>query len=230
MNFLTLTARLRRKCRVVGTGPTTVIGQNEEYARLVDWINEAWMQIQRKRTDWMWMRNSMSFPVVDSQATYTLTEIESTGTGFSNFGNWDRNTVRCYLTATGTSDESRLGELDYNQYLNLYQYGASRTATGRPDIFCITPGNGIGLGPVPLGGYTVSADYFKVATEMTADIDTPSLPTQFHMAIVYRAMMFFGVSEAASEVYEEGLTEFRAIMAQIEDHQLPEMLEAGPLI
>lgn len=230
MNFLTLTTRLRRKCRVSGTGPTTVVGQIEEYARLVDWVNEAWMEIQMRRTDWMWMRNSMTFPVVASQASYTLAEIGSTGTNFSNFGNWQRDSIRCYLTATGTSDESIVSEMDYDHWRDIYQYGASRTTTGRPSVYCVTPGLGLGLGPVPSADYTISGDYFKVATEMSADADIPALPTQFHMAIVYRAMMLYGVSESAPEVYDEGDANLKVMLARMESQQLPQMQEPGALV
>jgi hypothetical protein len=48
MNFLQLAQRTRRKCRIAGTGPTAVTNQSEEYSRVLDWVNEAWMIIQRK--------------------------------------------------------------------------------------------------------------------------------------------------------------------------------------
>lgn len=229
MNFLQLTQRLRRKCRVTGTGPATVISQQEEYARLVDWVNEAWMMIQRKRPDWSWMRNSMSFPTVAGQATYTLAQIESTGTGFANFGNWEKETFRNYVTATGTNSEYPMSWIPYDAWRDLYQFGATRNTTTRPTQFTISPGLGIGLGCTPIDGYTITGDYFKVASEMALDADIPDLPAQFHMAIVYRAMMFYGVSEAAPEIYDEGATNFKVIMAELELQQMPYVHIAGAL-
>ena len=201
MNFLALCNRLKRKARVTGAAMTSVsTTQAEEFARLVDFTNEAWMFLQRKRPDWKWMRYSMTFPTVAAQPTYTLAQIESTGSGFTNFGNWSRDTFRCYTTAVGTNDEVE-----------------------------ITPELGIGLGCTPAVGYTISGDYYKVATEMTAIDDTPSLPSQFHMAIVYRAMMLYGVSESAPEIYDEGAANFKAIMQEIEGQQLTEIGIAGAL-
>lgn len=230
MNFLQLCNKLKRKCRVTGSAMTSVsTTQAEEFARLVDFCNEAWMIIQRKRTDWAWMRNSCTFPTVASQATYTLAQIESTGTGFSDFGNWCRDLFRNYPTATGQSAEMYMDKIDYQEWSDVYQYSSNRTTTGRPQEFTILPALGIGLGPVPAAGYTITADYYKVATEMALDADTPSLPSQFHMAIVYRAMMLYGVSESAPEIYDEGAANFAAIMKEIEDHQLPEIEVAGGL-
>ena len=56
MNFLALCNRLKRKARVTGAAMTAVTDQAEEFARLVDFTNEAWMFLQRKRPDWKWMR------------------------------------------------------------------------------------------------------------------------------------------------------------------------------
>ena len=229
MTFLEIVQRIRRKCRVTGASLTTVIGQAEEYARLVDFANEGWMIIQRKRPDWKWMRNSMTFPTVAGQATYTLAQIESTGTNFSNFGNWELETFRNYTTSVGTNDEYPMDWLPYNAWRDTYQIGATRATQTRPTQFTILPALGIGLGCTPISGYTISGDYFKVATEMTANSDTPALPSQFHMAIVYRAMMLYGISESMPEIYDSGMAEFTTVMAQIERQQLPTLQIGGSL-
>ena len=231
MNFLQLVQRIKRKCRVAGasTLPTTVVGQNEEFARLVDFANEAWMNLQLERPDWKWMRNSMTFPTVAGQATYTLAQIESTGSGFTNFGNWDLSTFRAYTTSVGTDDENILSWMSYDLWRDTYQRGATRNTQSRPIQFTITPALGMGLGVTPAAGYTISGDYYKVATEMVADSDTPALPVQFHMAIVYGAMMLYGVSEAAPEVYDEGKAEYTKMLTRISSQQLKRMGIGGPL-
>ena len=229
MNFLELVQRAKRKCRVAGAAPTTVINQAEEFARLVDATNEAWMWLQLKRADWHWMRYSMSFPAVSGQATYTLAQIEATGSGFSYFGNWEKNSFRNYVTSVGTNSEFLMAWTDYDNWRDVYQYGATRNTLTRPTEFTILPALGIGLGCTPAAGYTISGDYFKVATEMALDADIPALPKQFHMAIVYKAMMFYGVSESSPEIYDEGKAEFDTMMARIELQQLPAMGEGGTL-
>ena len=229
MNFLQLANRAKSKCRISGANLTTTLSQTGEFARLVAWVNEAWMEIQLSRADWKWMRNSMTFPTVGDQATYTLAQIESTGTGFSDFGNWELETFRCYTTSVGTNDEMELSWIDYNAWRNTYQIGATRTTDTRPSQFTVTPALGIGLGCTPADGYTISGDYFKVATEMAADADIPALPEQFHMAIIYKVMMYYGVSEAKPEVYDEGNDSYTRMMERLELQQLPTMGMGGAL-
>lgn len=228
MNFLEIAQKLRAKVRASGTGPSTVVSQTGEYLRLVDTINEAWMAIQRKRRDWFWLRNSMTFPTVAGQATYSLTQIESTGTNFADFSYWDRRTFRNYLTATGLPDEQWMSWITFDHWRDVYQMQTARTVQMRPQHFTTLPNLGLGL-VTPLAGYTIGADYFKKATEMALDADTPSMPSEFHMAIVYRAMMYWGVSEAKPEIYDEGQIEFKAIMETLEDQQLPEIEEPESL-
>ena len=229
MNFLELANRLKRKARVVGTNMTAVTGQSEEYARVIDFVNESWSDIQLARPDWKWMRNSMTFPTVAGQATYTLAQIEATGSGLTNFGNWDLDTFRTYTTSVGTNDENVMSWMPYDVWRDTYQIGATRATETRPNQFTITPALGVGLGCTPAAGYTITGDYYKVATEMTITTDTPSLPSQFHMAIVYRAMMFYGVSESAPEIYDEGKMEFDRMMSRIALHQGYQMSVAEAL-
>lgn len=131
------------------------------------------------------------------------------------------------LTFTGLRSEIFMSYVDYEFWRDGYEYGALRQTQTRPTVVTITPTDGIGLGPFPISGYTVLGDYYSVPSEMSANTDTPALPTQYHMAIVYRAMMSYGAFEAASEVYQRGEAEFNRMMRRVAADRLPE-ITAGP--
>lgn len=309
--YLQLAAKLRRKCRVIGSGPTAVTGQNEEYMRLLQFINEAWMDIQRRHTDWQFLRASCTARTVEGQYSYSAT----TDFGLTDFGYWALDyeagdTFRCYVNpvvtitiadstveledhrlvngdtvklattgalptgiAAGTSyyvvnktdddfqlsasvggsaitlsgtqsgvhtitsnntasfvgfnTEQHLTVRDYDGWRNTYLVGSLRGTYQRPHAVARGPANTLMVGPVNDDGYTLVGDYYKVPSELSAAGDTPVLPTQFHDAIVYRAMMFYGVSEAAPEFYDEGKLEFSRMIRQIEASQLPRMTTPG---
>jgi hypothetical protein len=230
VNFLQITQRLRRKCRVSGTGPTTVVGaQVEEYARLIDWANEAWMYIQTLHPDWLWMRKSTSFTTTTLVPTYSIADIKVLTPAFNDFGNWQPNTFRNFVTAVGQQSEITMEHIDYEAWRNTYAFGAPRFTSTRPLEIAVGPGQSLNLGPTPITGYTISGDYFSVPTEMAIDTDTPVLPTQFHMAIVYKAMMFYGASESAAEVYQEGEAEFGKMLRSLANQQLNAALIGGAL-
>ena len=110
---------------------------------------------------------------------------------------------------------------------DLYQFGANRTTYTRPNVMSITPGKALALGPVPTSGYTIVGEYYAIPTELTLLTDIPRLPSQYHMAIVYRAMMFYGAFEAASEVFSLGQSEFNKMINRLESQYLPEIEVAG---
>lgn len=192
---------------------------------MVEWFNSAWMDIQGYHQDWGWLRTSTSFVCVSGQASYTPTQA-----GATNFGMWVRDSFRNYPTATGTPAEIRMNFMEYEYWRDLYQFGSNRTSTSQPAYFTITPAKSIGLGPVPTGDYTVTAEYFTMPTELSASTDTPSLPTQYHMAIVYRAMMMYGAYESAQEVYQRGEIEFKRLLRRMENDYMPEVTFGGPLV
>lgn len=170
------------------------------------------------------MRKSCSFTTTAGKAIYTSAEI-----GLTDFGNWSRDTWRNYLTTTGTNSEIHMTYQDYESWRDVFQFGATRTTQTQPNIVTITPAKAIGLGPVPNGLYTVTGDYYSVPAELVQDTDTPALPAQFHMLIVYKAMMYYGVSEAAPEVYQEGEAEFNRMMIRLQLNQMPDIGAPAPL-
>ncbi len=225
MNKLQLVQRAHQKCRVSGPPPQSVTGsQSAEVQRLIAWVDESWLDIQNSERDWKWMRKSVSFQTEQGKATYT---VDQTGAQF--LGNWFLDTFRVYRTADGLVGENRLFPRDYEWWREVHQFGNSRDSVTIPVHVAELPSHGIGLGPAPFGGLTVTGDYYQHATELAGNDAIPGLPVQFHMAIVYRAMMFYGASEVAQEVYGEGRDEFKRIMNAVRERELPDICSAGSL-
>lgn len=203
MNFLQLTQKLRQECGVSGTGPVTVVDQNKEYARLVGYINDAWVEIQGLSDTWSFMREQFSFETVANVGDYTPDGAPGVGAGLANFRMWHTDTFRCYETSFGIPDEQFLPEWEYKKFRDTYRY--AEQTTGRPAVFAVKPkGSDVMLGNIPDRSYTIVGEYQRVPTFLVADTDTPDIPVHLHMVIVYKAMEFYGLFEAASEVLARG--------------------------
>lgn len=309
MTFLQLFQRLKMECGASGTTPTTALAQTGEYARLVAWVNTAWMDIQTMHQDWQWMRTTATFPTVTGQPTYTPAQI-----GITDFGMWSRDTFRNYVnppvtltiaspgvvtltghnlqigqtvrlyttgvlptgfvagtlyyvqsvpsvdtftlaatsggaainttgtqsgthtmtsnnvtTFVGLNTEIFMSFIDYDWWRDGYEYGALRQTQTRPTVISIAPNKALALGPFPIAGYTVLGDYYTVPSEMTLDADIPAMPTQYQMAIVYRAMMSYGAYEAAPEVYQRGQIEFDKLIRRMTIDRINELQQANAL-
>ena len=199
MTFLELCKRTIEKCGISGS-IATVTGQTGESLRVVNWVDEAWRDIQGSQSNWDWMREDFSFQSVASTQSYT-----PTAAGATDFGKWHKDTLRIYLTSTGVSDDSFLCEWDYRTFRDLYMFGVQQT--GKPVVFAEKPGtHALLLGSIPDAVYTVYGEYQLAATAMTADADIPSMDEQFHMAIVHLARMKYAAYEAAGANLSINLT------------------------
>lgn len=238
MTFLELVQRLMLECKVSGS-ISTVVNQTGENLAYVTWINQAWLDIQNWRRDWLWMRSTsfqsggMSFTTVAGQAVYPLGLGAGTvGVASASFGDWLRETFRCYTTASGIqTDEMLIGWLDYDDWRNAYMLGPMRAVQTRPVIMAISPNKSICVGPPPTSAYTITGDYETRPTLMAvADASEPTgLDTQYQMAIVYKAMIDYGYANIGQEALERGTMRFRTIMRQLERLQLPGMTWGGAL-
>lgn len=223
LSFLQLVQRLRQECGVNGT-ISGVKAQAGEMARLVSWISSAWMDIQTLHPDWLFMQQPISFPTQAGKRSYNRQEA-----GIASFGNYKLDSFRLYKTSEGTASEQILTFLPYDTFRDLYIYGSQRDVTQKPTFFTLSPQKDFLLGDTPDDTYTVNGEGYALPTEMSENDDRPNMPPQFHMAIVYRAMMFYGQYEGAPEVYQHGEREFNKMIARLSFDQLPCVTWGAPL-
>lgn len=224
MNFIQLVQRLQQECGVSGSAIVTTLNQNGENKRLVDWINSAWYDIQGVNEDWQWLRTTTTFTTIAHQPTYTTAQCNAI-----NFGMWARDTFRNYVTSTGITSEIFMDYIDYETWRDGYYYGALRNTLSRPTVMSIAPDKSICVGPIADEGYTLLGDYFTAPVYLSGDTDTPAMPEKFHMAIVYRAMMFYGMYEAAQEVVQRGTVEYKRLLRRMESDRMPEVVAGAAL-
>ena len=229
MNFLQLINRTRVECGVSGasTPLTSVTGLTGESARIASWVNTAWVDLQTLKEDWQWMREGFQFNTVTQQQIYTPAE---TGVG-STFGNWKRDSFRVSSVGQQYKDEQLTNYMDWTTFRNLYIYANMRFTYARPVVVSIDPDKNLAFGSVPDQPYVIVGEYYIKPTEFAAVTDAPpaTFPDRFHMLIVYRAMMYYGGYESASEVYQRGELEHKRLMSRMAIDQLPTLVSGPPL-
>lgn len=209
---------------MTGTGPTATTSQVGEYGRIVEWIDAAYQKIQNLHPNWDFLRNDFSFSTVASTGNYT-----KSAASVSELGTWKTDTFRCYLTATGVSDQQDLDYVPWADFRESYSRGSLSTQEGRPILFTVKPDQSVTFWPIPNAIYTVTGEYFKRAQTLAADASEPLIPLAFQDVIVWRALMFYGAYVGADEKYAHGEREYKQVLARLELNQLPEMEMAGPL-
>lgn len=222
MTFLELCVRVAEKCSITGTISTTV-SQTGEFLRVVNWVNEAWRDIQLSQSNWDWMADDFSFQTVAGQQSYTPTTI-----GAAEFSKWLPDTFRIYLTSTGVSDDTFLTESSYQSFRDLYMFGVQ--AQNKPSEFAIKRnGKNILLGSIPDAIYTVYGEYQRRATLLAGDDDEPDMEEEYHMLVVHGARMKYAAYESAPEVWDEAKLDYDRMMSRMAEAHIDELGLGNPL-
>jgi len=200
---------MSRDIGIPGTGPSSVTASDlsEEELAVVRYIKNADLDIQRRWFNWDYLW---------SETTITPSVGVSTLTSPANLGNWKLDSI---VFSKATDDYQQLDFMDWEPYRLEYKLGV--IDSGTPEVFSIKPDNVIDVWPTPDSTTTISAEYYRVPTELAADSDVSSIPPRFHNMIIARAKIYYGENEDAPEILSGALASFEDLLDKLEADQLP---------
>ena len=230
----TVQGLLRAATGALATTPTTTTGQTGVEGEIVRFVDYAYRDIQIEQEEWRFRTKRGSFVTVAGTRAYTIsvtdTDFEkllpSMAQDYSQF-------ITHYLTATGVSDEQRLWFVPYEDWQQSWLEIGSRPQA-RPFNFTIEPDGQMALDPTPDAVYTVVFDYRRTLHELTTDSDattgTPIIPARFHMAIVWKAVIYYCITRGdTGALRQQADLELRRVMTDLRFDQLPTMLTVDDL-
>ena len=204
---------------VSGDGPVSTVSQTGEMAELVTWIQAAYQDIQNLRPNWRFMQGEFSFSMIAEIKVYT-----PISAGIDDLAIWLTDDIRVYSDA---GDEDAITYEPWADFRAVRDIGT--IPAGRPTHFSIKPDNSIVFWPTPDDAYTCRGEYIVTPDELDGNTDTPIIPAQYHMLIVWRALVQYGAALAADEKYNHASLEYRRLMRAMEATQLPDMAMWEPL-
>lgn len=233
MTFLELCRAAASECDVSLTGPSATTSQTGRLGQIVSWVNKSWVDLQTKRNDWRWMVGEFTVNTVAGTRKYASTACTDTATSaaIANFREWDRDSFQCYLASSGQGTAYPLPFINYHIWHQSWNVGSPAVSTNRvqPNAYTFDNDRSILLAGYPDAVYTITGRFRKSATELSGDSDTPGLPSEYHMAIVYRTMMKYGRYVGAAEVFNDGQANYQRMLREIIRTQTLPPLVGGPL-
>lgn len=219
MTFLELCTTLRQESGIAGAGPTTTSGQSGELERIVNWVKQAYVDIQDNNASWRFLRATFSFNCTPSVQSYNASSVPL-------IANWKPLSIRLYLTTV--ANEWFIDYVPWEEFRESRLFGTARTQTGRPVECTINPANELVFWPIPDVAYTISGEYFRTAHTFTADSDTPLFP-RFHMCIVFNALKRYASYVSDPSIYAYAQAEYAKVYARLENEQLEQIKFSGSL-
>lgn len=220
MNFLEICKRVRQETGVSGDGPSNVSGQVGMYAKLVDWVKSAHEDIQNKQQQWRFDWASISTPLTQGVETYLPSDVWSI-----DEKSWDFSSMYVYRTADGPASRTWLDRVDYN----TYRQTRIPSVQGRPIYVAWTPDRKLAFYPIPFDDLVFVGDYYRKPQVMSANTDIPRIPDEYHMAIVWKAVMYWSSSEENPALYQTAQVNYNSLMSKMETTEIEGPLQAGTL-
>lgn len=221
LTFLQLAARTRQECGIAGDGPSSVTSQTGIYGKIVNWVLAAHEEIQLKepcwRFDWAQYTGVLAAkeshdPTIDFSISARIWDTRDTG-------------AYCYPTASGANARTFLQWLSWEEFRALQPGGA----TGQPYFVAEAPDHTLRFYPTPTAGYTLVADYWRKPEVLAANADTPRMPAQYHLAIVWRAVMMYCGHDENTSLYQYAKQHYDRLISRMQDTELEPVEFSGPL-
>lgn len=216
MNYLELCKRLRSEAGIAGVGPAKVTDQSGESLRVVEWIRQAWVEIQNLHEYWKFRWAEGLF-----ETTELSVGVFSDTYEFAGADDFDRESMSIYKTADGSSESTPMFYFDYLDFRDRFQFAPVAEADqDQPSFWTIKPDKKIQVYPVPDAFYTLGFDYSKTPQVLEANTDTPLCASRYHMTIIYLALLSYGRYENANEVLKFAGAQYDYARKQMELNEL----------
>lgn len=220
MNFLEIAKRVRQECGISGDGPTNVAGQIGIYAKIVNWVQVAHEEIQRRSDAWNFDWAEHSQPLTAGVESYH----PATDWGLE-CKRIDGNGLYVFTTANGPNAKTWVPLVDWATFRTMRQVGL----TGIPIYAAKAPDGKLHLHPAPQAGLTAAMEYFREPQVLVANTDVPRMPGRFHAAIVWRAVMLWAAHDESPGQFQTAERNYSRIMGEMLLSELPDLIPAGPL-
>jgi hypothetical protein len=217
-NFLQLCQDMARESGAIGAPPASVLNQTGRQAKCVNWVRDAWTQIQNDNPEWIFMRKSFTHALSIGSTSYSPASL-----GITSFQRWITDTPEYHpVTIYDPANQAGECEIPYIPYSSWrVSYDRGTHDPSKPVCWSIAPDNSLVVGPKPDIAYVLRGDYQRGPQVLAADGDVPIMPDQYHDIITYRAMMMLAGHDEAAAALNAARIRHDPILFNMERDLLP---------
>jgi hypothetical protein len=212
MNFLALSQKVALKADLT-SGMTTTISQVGVLAKIVDWVVDAYDEIQGAEKWWTFQTKR------DSATMMTGVDNYAVSTFFPNdFDFLHEKSV--YYNIIGNFS-GRIDVISWEDFTETYLYVA--LSPERPTVMAFDPTGQVYFNTSPDDNHVIRFDYQQRQQHFTANLDIPVLPEDYHDLIWRLALIKYGEHYGAAEVYVPAQDYYEDRMQLFKNQYLPKM-------
>lgn len=153
--------------------------------RVVDWVKEAWLEIQALRSgaqeysqwNFLWARKQFNLSADEDEYAVTSAPVS----------HWDMDGFSIFPVGDESS-EVRLSAVLYSDHQSS---DLGVPTTGKPSKVIILPNGNLIFKPTPDIAYSVQGAFWKRPIELTENTDVPACPEHHHRIIIDKALSYY---------------------------------------
>jgi hypothetical protein len=225
MNRLQLVQRAHQESGLSGNAPASTLNQSGMAAKMVNWVDAAWEDIQNDETNWRFNHGTSGGALTSGDDTYDPVVDWSITAEPARWVQDDRGSY-VYRPADGLASRLFMRFLPWEQFRGIN----IPLAGGQPLYWTVKPDGDIAYHPRPnASGFTTVHEFYMANQVLAADADIPRAPERFHLAIVWRAVMKYAGHDGATDLYQVAAREEGRYMDRMRSSELPQMGSPGAL-
>ena len=204
MDFLEICQKVHRIANIDGDNIVSVVNQTGMNARVVDWVQRSYEDIQRYRTDWKFRQQLADINVVAGQ--YILSNLRTTMDYL--------DTRSGSFILDGDTKVHKLYWMDYSDFYNDKE--VKERQSGTPVYFSVNNSNDVVLDPVPNADLNVKFYYTASLDFLEANTDEPLIRRTYQDVIVWKAVKYYAEEEEAEGIFQTASMNYKEALNRME--------------
>lgn len=193
MNWLTICQTVVREAGLGLSGPTTVVSQTGELLNVITWAEQAWANIQSEwNWDWLWESTTVTVASGSSSVAGTIPDTR-------------------YVKDATYRGNVEMSYLPYDVFRRAWPPGT--IVAGTPSVWTIAPDKSFRVNSLVTDDTAFTVERYKNPVSPTGNTYEPALPAEYHMMIVWRAVMLYAGHDEAGPLYQHAAEEYRKLHA-----------------
>jgi hypothetical protein len=194
MTFLELVKQAWTEASQSGSGPASVKGMSGQQAKFVNWVQDAWLQIQSESNEWSFLKANKICSLIPGQESYDAKSIELADllkplAAFIRVdGGWAPLNLEISFASSG-------------EFLRVNK------GPGRPCTVYFS-NNAFTFDTIPDASYQLNIYYKRRPQELTENTDTPYCDKAYHRTIMWHAVKTYASDDDDKNLYQRANTAY----------------------
>lgn len=205
---------------------STLASPSVKLDKIIRYIDRAYNEIQIDQDYWSWMIKDGG--VLNTVGGTRYYDVSASIPDYDEIVPFTSYRSRRYIWLKESSGDNYPESIIFEPFDRFAGLFDRQTEQGKPLNYSIRSNDGfVGFWPIPSREFRIEFRYRRLPDEMTTATDVPIFPARYHMAIVYWALVHYGVYSEAPEKLARAKEQLTNIYQKLLNNSLPDLRMLG---